>query len=388
MQSTNVTDDTRRLDSSIPLIPNPRQTTDYLTNPEDKDDEKINKQLFEIGMVARELFTDNSYSEVIISEAKEHDNSCADLVNFIGIAKSLKSNKHTNTFSNLEQLLGKINLTHKSINPQKSGEIETYIPAIFVVNVETADFSKLPIISPGTYVNSSLPGMEEYEDYVVAWYSDGMGGFNEILINEETAMSTTHPVFVIDNAEHGITKRPKSTLKLKYSTPIDLKNQETAWYSSYEYQINHRYERSGKSEFCITGAHITESGSVELICRKQDGTYHLWKRISRVHKDDIGQLLFRWEQFCSNNVTPLNSNYIFWNTYERDWAKSEKDLGTATENGTTIYLYGRRKYTSEWYAYHPDQFNNNAVDLNTIYNSWAKWYSNSKGKFRIWRIQP
>jgi len=384
LQTTTEPSGLNRVDKSIPHILNPYPTTDYLMNSSDADDEKINKQLFEIGMLARQLFVDNSYNEMIIAEAKKRQNSCTDLRQFISSAKS-KGN--SSVLSSIEQLMGQVDMTHRSTNPERNGETEQYIPAIFVVNAEIADLSKLPFISSGIYVNTELPGMQQYEDYIVVWYSDGSGGFNEILMSEETAMSTTHPIFIIDNAEEEMTTRQKT--EVKYEAPLEnTKNQLTAQYSSNEYQINNRYETTGNSDFSITGAQITESGSILLICRRDNGTYNTWKKVAGVSSSNIGVLLNHWEQFCDNNVIPFDSNFIFWNTFERDWAKSRKPLGSATRNGNTIYLDGKRKYSGDWYAYDPSQLANNPVDLNTIYGSWAKWHDNSKSRFRIWRVQP
>ncbi len=253
-------------------------------------------------------------------------------------------------------------------------------------NIENADYTKQPIFSSGTYVNNQLAGQEHYEDYIVAWFADSEGNFSEILLNEETTLTTTHPIFIIDNAEVEITHRPKSRVKVEQ--PKQLENMATSWYSSNEYQINHRYENSTHSEFCITSAQIDEKGLTYLIFRDFNGNDTEWRTLADVHKNDINKLLYRWFSFCRNDVLPFNQNFIFWNTYERDWAKSPKNLGYATKNGATIYLYGRRQYTSEWYAYNPAQLANNPVDLNTIYNSWAKWHDNSNGRLKIWRIQP
>lgn len=195
-------------------------------------------------------------------------------------------------------------------------------------------------------------------------------------------MSTTHPIFIIDNAEYDITHSPKSV----YDIPG--KNMETAWYSSYEFQINWRFETSPSSEFSISGAQITETGQVLLICKKDNGTYGTWKKMLDVHKNNIGQLQYHWEQICSNNVTPFNSNFVFWNTFEYDWDRSNKGLGVGARNGKTIYLSGKRKYAGDYYTYSPAQVNNNPLDLNYIYSNWAKWHDNSASRFRIWRIQP
>lgn len=376
----------KSMGSEIPIIANPRPISDYFANNEDADDEKIARQLYEIAIIARPLFKDNKYNEYIINNAKLRDNSCVDLRVFTSSTdlRNLATDKAA--FDNFKIRVNNADLTHRSLNLDENGKIENYIPAIFVANIENADYTKQPIFSSGTYVNNQLTGVEEYQDYIVVWFADENGEFKEILMSEETAMKTTHPIFIIDNAEEEITIRAKSTTK--YEIPEQTKNMETAWYSSYEHQINHRYDNTNNSEFCITGAQITENGNAWLICKKDNGTFDTWKKIAEIHKSKINQLLYHWEQFCSNNVTPFEQNFIFWNTYERDWAKSEKDLGSALRNSTTIYLNGRRQYTSEWYAYEPGQLTNNPVDLNTIYWSWAKWHDNTKGKFRIWRIQP
>lgn len=383
--ATNVSSE-KSLESGIPLISNPKPIANYFTNAQDADDERISRQLYEIALIARPLFKDNTFNQYIINNAMLRDNSCVDLRIFTALSELRNLTLDKTAFDSFKDKVNNTTLTHRSTNPDENGKIEEYIPAIFVANIKNADYTKQPFFSSGTYVNNQLSGAEAYQDYIVVWYADENGNFQEILMNEETAMKTTHPIFIIDNAEEAITHRPKSTTI--YQNPSGLKNTSTAWYSSYEYQINYRYDNTNHSEFCITGAHIGENGEQWLICKKDDGTYASWKKIAEVHKNNVGQLLNHWEQFCDGDLTPYETNYVFWNTYERDWAKSEKDLGQATRNSKTIILNGRRTYTSEWYSYDPSQLTNNPADINYIYWNWAKWHDNSKGKFRIWRIQP
>jgi hypothetical protein len=241
-----VTQTIYKLDETIPIIVNVGNTEEYLLNSDDADDEKINKNLYEISLVVRDFFRTNLLNDYVITQANKVANNSVALTDIVSYVK----NNHrglSDNIDNLENLISKVDLTHKSINPEKSGEIEDYVPAIFVVNAEIADFNKLPIISSGTYVT----GLEQYEEYIVAWYADENGNFNEFLINEETAMSTSHPVLIIDNADESLLKRAKE--KIKYQDPTQEKNQATAWYSSHEYQINYRYEENAtaKSEFCI-----------------------------------------------------------------------------------------------------------------------------------------
>lgn len=114
----------------------------------------------------------------------------------------------------------------------------------------------------------------------------------------------------------------------------------------------------------------------------------MWKEIKKVDKDDINVMLYHWEQVCDNEVTPFSTNFVYWNTYERDWAKSDKTLGDATKNGSTIHLSGKRKYTGDWFAFEPTDIKDNPIDLNYIYYNWAKWHDSDNSKVKIWRIQP
>ena len=61
-----------KVSDSINIIDNPQKISDYISNPEDPDDEKIHLQLLELGETAKELFKDNSYCKLIIDEAKNH----------------------------------------------------------------------------------------------------------------------------------------------------------------------------------------------------------------------------------------------------------------------------------------------------------------------------
>lgn len=364
---------------NIETVNNPISIEEYTLNSIDTDDENINKQLLEIAIATREYFKGNIQNEAIMSKANLSSNKCFNL-NELSSINSLKSaNKE---YLNLIAVISNASLKHRSTNPLKSGVVEEYVPAIHIVNLETADMNKQPLICPGFEVNSELEGLEDFEDYIVAWFYDENNNLNEILINEEMAMSTSHPVFVIDNAEEAEIYREQFT----YNSSAPLKSTMSGTeYHSYEFKINERYEGSGDSEFCITAAQIDENGDVKLILR--DNGYTSWKQISSVSKRNIGRLFSEWNQFCSDDVLPFESNFIFWNTYERDWYSSDKSLGQALRNNTTIYLSGKRKYSNEWYMYDPSELNNNPLDLNTIYYSWAKWHINTKTEFRIWRVE-
>jgi len=373
----------------VPYIVNPYDVSLYTKNEEDIDDEKINIQLLDIAIATRDFLKESPQTQTVLRKANTSANSSINLFDLV-IKEPLKSSSQSSTYSKLVSLLKNADLKHSSTNPLKSGVIEEYIPAIYVPNAGIADMNKQPIVGVGFEINTELPGMEEYEDNIVAWYYDENDKLNEILLNEETAIHTTNPVFIICNAEEEFTELNKSAVQYQSTLPetsILKSTNKSLEYHSCEYQINHRYENSGKSEFCICAAHIDENGTAHNTLIKDNGTYTSWKKIADVDKDDIGDLLSHWEQFISIDVTPHTTNYTFWNTFERDWYASAKNLGWATANGTTIYIGGNLKYSNEWYAYEPSEVHNNRVDYPTIYSYWAKWHDNSKGRFRIWRVE-
>ena len=120
-------------------------------------------------------------------------------------------------------------------------------------------------------------------------------------------------------------------------------NRTTTSFSSHEYKFIYEYESwaGGKSEFCIVAYRITLYGAVHWIYNSSG-----WKEIAKVKKADIGKSLTKWTNHCGNYTT-YGQNYVFWNTYERDWNRSKKLIGEPTANGTHIYMYGRKKYESE-----------------------------------------
>lgn len=371
------------------LTINPNPIFDYLCNKEDANDEKIRIQRYELGLIIRDLFVDNSYNEMIINNALNKENNTMSLQEFINENKAdnvIKEND-LEIFAKLQSSLNSIDFTHKSTNPLKKGEIEDYIPALFLINAENADFRMQPFISMGIEVNSELPGLADFDDFIVAWFADENGTFYELLLDEEFVMNTTHPVFTVDNAEYEMSQKPKT--KIGYAVDNNFeKNQQTATYSTYEYRINHRYENSGDSEFAITATRIDHNNVIHNVLKLSNGTFSLWRTIADVDRKDISKDLYRWVQFCDEAPIPFSTNFIFFNTYERDWFGSLKKLGMATRNGVTIHLSGNRTYTDDWYAFDPALLNDNPLDVSTVYYSWAKWYSNDKGHLRFWRIQP
>lgn len=254
---------------------------------------------------------------------------------------------------------------------------ESYIPAIFVPNADIADAGKQPIFSAD--IEADCSNDTDLEDCIIVWYFDN-GVRKQALLTEAQSLETTNPIFLLDNAEEGmfelkncIAPDPDGNLKA---------TETTTHFSSYEYRVNYNYEPwPGRTEFTIIACRISPTGGVYWIYNSGG-----WMEINKVQRSEIGHDLTKWV-LHSYNYTPYNTNYVYWNTFERDWNRSLKPLGTATENGTTIHLSGNMHHNGDWYGWDPANLQDYNTDCAYIYSNWAKMYENSKGKYKIWRVE-
>lgn len=238
--------------------------------------------------------------------------------------------------------------------------------------MDKADPTKQPIFSPNIEVDCTND--ETIEDNIAVWYYTPTGQIISGMLSEENSLLTTNPIFLLDNGE------PNPSPFMDVKAPSDLKSTLTSTsFHSNEFRINYSYDPSGRSEFTIVAYRISPEGEIHWIYSS-----NVWKKIAEVKRSDIGKDLSKWTLHCWN-YTPYGSNYVYWNTYERDWNRSNKDLGHATQNGATVYLVGRTKVSSHWYACAPGNLQNHYTNLNYIYNNWAQWYNDpDKSTFRIW----
>ncbi len=361
------------------IINNTISIEEFLANPDDPDDEKINKKLYEISLLARNLLKDKSFNKLIEEDVNVKDNKVFDLRE---LSLSFKSSDMV--YKDFERIIKDCELTHKSINSESKEENESYIPGIYVPNSRFADFNLTPIISPGIEINPDIKGMEEYEDYIIAWYWDKSGKLMEIMLNEEMVMNTKHPVFIIDNADEFLTN------SLKYQRIYDNKDVSTLksinsiqYFSSYEYQINVRHEGiGGESELWIDAFWVRDDGSYGWVKQSSGaGT-----KIADVSKNDIGTLLYKWVTFNSSGVNfePYSQTHVFFNLFERDWFSSLKLLGMITLDNENYYLTGNMSYDNDWYLYDPNGIIPESP-MASIYQNWACWFESDRCKYRLWR---
>ena len=265
-------------------------------------------------------------------------------------------------------------------------------PIINLINPDVADFSLPPIISPALEVEDDPD--QGINDCIVAWFEDELGSIHEIIISEQEALNSKWPVYVLST----IDKKDESKIvaglykneHLISNTSISAKKSTAAidYFDTYEYQINYRYESTGNSEFCIVTYRVEDTGTGWDTHWIYNDNNDDSKKIADVDADDIGDELHKWEFFI-DSYTPYDDNYIFFNTFERDWYSGPKNLGEIDypSGGLTLYIYGRMGSSTNWYTNDPSSYDwNDDVDEDYINTNWAQWYENYKGKIRIWRI--
>ena len=394
---------------NIPIVENNQEIEILLTNPEDKDDEKINNYLYELSLATRELTKDANFNNVIIEMARNSENQTANLLMLEEVSPEYYreiNSKLSEKGLSIQSIAG--NLTHKPVAPNpkypETAKIEKYVPAIFVPNLEIADAAKLPIISPNIEVDCRKD--ESIEDNIVAWYYTEDGDLMEIMLSEETSLITTNPLFLLDNSVTTLeVEQKKGPLLLDGPTETSKKDiakakksnsGTTLSFSSHELGITssaYDYESwsGGKSEFAINAYRIEPNGTVHWIY-DASGT----KVIRKISSSEMGSIVYKWSHHASDwqpysnpwtpNVTQNGVNMVFWNTFERDWNRSAKGLGTCTANGTTIYLAGKRKYDGEWYTWIPSTAQIHYTRFQWINSNWAHWNNSWKANFRLWKV--
>jgi len=378
---------------NIPTIAYNQDVENLLLNPDDRDDEKINNYLYQLSIATRDLIKDANFNRIIIEMALASPNQTANLLE-LEVEAPEYFNAINNRLSSKGLSLRALadGLTHAPVNPNpefpETAEIERYYPAIFIPNLDNVDNAKQPIISPNIEVDCRED--ESIEDNIIAWYFTKNGDLHEILLSEKTSLLTSNPLFLLDNASSKVKKNEVAIL------PPEEESKTTTSFSSHEYSIENGYGYEswlgGKSEFCVQAYRIAPNGVVHWIYNSSG-----WKEIAKVKRNDIGDLLYKWSHHASNwqpwsnpwtpNVIQYGVNMVYWNTYERDWNRSPKELGTCTANGATIYLSGKRKYTSEWYAWIPSTAHTHYTRFQWVYYNWAHWNSSWKSKFRLWRVE-
>ena len=232
------------------------------------------------------------------------------------------------------------------------------------INANNATLGGRSIIAPGFELHDDISSGES--DIIFGWLLD-KNTLSEINLSENDVNSTDTPVII-------------STLTMTNQIANDgvqeSANNERVL-RSQGYRISFRYERSNHSEFtCQAYRYDLTTSSWKWI----QNASSFWE-IASIHKSNVNTALSSLKAFCPEcNASNAASNRLIFNTYERDWYASKKELGNAVvAPGVTGYVGGRMKFSDEWYGFSP-----NAplpiINLVGIFNGTQSFrYSNWKG---------
>ncbi|MBA3900449.1 MAG: hypothetical protein H0X62_09615 [Bacteroidetes bacterium] len=363
---------------------------DIITHDE-VEETNINRLKFQLAEGLLEIICEEEIKNWMINELKERKNvergkkfiSFEELFNRypeikVNIESVIKTYNGENT--NFDWLTNQ--LVRRNIN---------YIPVIYIPNIEVASTFSLPLVSPGVEIEDVEINGEMIDDDLFSWQVVECGGLvSQIRLGESEAMAIQNPLFVIsldDNDSMGLSNI-ETTVSEGDEVPM-MSLMSTTSFSSNEYKINHRYDKSNNSEFTITGKRRTppdSQGFTVWVNIFTSGIYNdPYKVLASVHKNQVGTQLYKWMHFA-NNWLPYSTNLVYFNTYERDWFASPKKLGAHTPNNA-LWMEGQMTFADEWYMFDANSnFANNRVNFQSIFDTWANWYTNTKGNFTIWRV--
>ena len=379
-----------------------------MTNPNDSDDEKINNYLYQISLATRDLIKDQQFNQIIIDLAQDSETNVANLLDLESEAPAYYDSINNNLADSglsLEMIAN--DLTHEPVAPNPdypvTEEIEHYVPAIFVPNLENADPGLQPLISPNVVVDSRED--TTIEDNIITWFFENEQDeeVTEIMLSEQTALNTENPVFILDNASFNQQVEIDydfEPLNNEISDTIMDRSGEEMYFTYHNWSVNepYRYESffSGKTDFAAVATRIDPNGNEIKLYGSDE-----YKMIDKIPKYKLGHLVHsylfnpqiqhadNWEPY-SNPWTPgviqNNVNMVYWNTFERDWHSSKKILGVAIANGTGIALKGNMKYNSNWYAWIPSTVHVHYTRFEWMLdNHWGHWNDSWKSRMFLAR---
>ncbi|WP_438423462.1 hypothetical protein [Aquimarina macrocephali] len=349
---------------NIPIIKNNQDINRLMQNQEDKDEEKLNKYLYEIALATRDLIKDDNFNKTIIQMAKESKTETAYLLELEKVAPQyfeiINKNLKNNGLS-LQSIANDMTHTPISSNPEypETAEIEKYLPAIFIPNLNQIDPDKQPIISPN--IETDCTNNEQIEDFIVSWYFTNNGKLKEIILGEETSLKTSNPLFLVDHAS--VYDKNENVIQLGEENLIELPARKTIIrYDSHNIKIKngYRYENGwgNKSEYAIIGYHVENFPTYDLISGYS-------KDLAKVKPNQIGSTLYK-PSLHAYVWVPLATNKFYWNTYERDWNRSPRPLGYFNSPINSYVFNSKRRYYNDWYAWIPSTVN--------IHNTPFEWY--------------
>ncbi len=355
------------------LRANKTPLSQLVLNAKDKEDEFINKKNVELCNILKTLMIRKDINKFVVETAKKNDGN-------------VTYDQFFAQFPTIKPLFGntivgereKLSLKTNSGNPYDFIHNDiAYQALIYVPNHVNCNWTDKVILSPEIQIYEEIGEGDIY----FAWDLKDGQETKEIFINEKESKQTTVPV-VVTSLLHIDFLKPFQLKEHKagetYSFQMADKNKlqsranwdESVWVRRGNLLYN--YDGGTNSELYVTGAFI-----------QNDGQWGNWSR--------IGQECFYasdHEQTCNligtdkdnlyTNFNPNGNDPNFWtkqkyffNAWEYDWGSSNKSLGEASHAGRKAFFKGCRKFTEEWYIYHPGRVQTeiDALPMTFLFNN-------------------
>ncbi len=368
--------------------------TQIIENSQNEADEKIRRVQLIFGEAMAELFKNQGYVRMAVEDTKNSPLETADFNRLRNANHSFKND--------LDELLAK-HIQLSGFFDNKTEEEDPYAflvnqlvydtiyeAKIYIPNLATMDINLDAIISSGLDLEDGL----EYEDAIWAKEYDAYTQkLIDIILTEQQALSSQKPVLIFNNGENEDQYAGKQIFGEENAySEVSNKNEEALTYKQFAYNNvsikseSYHYDGCCKNEYACTALYVTNDNNQWGWIYSSGGD--LSKTVTRFTKSECnGQdKVASCEFFYDSSHFPHATGdcIVFFNTFERDWYYSPKDLGEYSHNGNaTVWLVGKRKYASEWYL---SANGNILVGVNMNIGSSSNIESD-KSKFRITRVQ-
>lgn len=342
----------------IPMIEINKSLDELMRNDEDADEQKLNYQLFELAEATKGLIQRIDFKQLVLtlamesklgtvyySEILEHSPELYSMINNVLAEKDLSIESITE------------NMTHRPLNPNpefpETAELERYEPAIYVPNFQIANIEATALISPNIEIEI------EDEDYIVAWFYKADGSIGQTVINEETALTTTNPIFILN---HNVLKSVHDEFvefaKVSGDRPMTTRsNAMNLVCDKLKIKAGYRHEQgSNRSEFCINAVVVPLSGSPYYSYYTTSNNNDNSLRVKKVTKSQVNSSAWVtinnfWHH---DDVKPSADNKVYWNSFERDWNRGPQSLGGGVTFNKVWVMAGRMRYVNDWYTFQPN----------------------------------
>lgn len=319
---------------------------DELSNSIDTEDEKINDDLFMLANAFSSFANDQQLMDIVYTKASaagcEGDVLYSSLIATDSRFKTyLNDYLYSNYFS--EQQTGYD--CYNAIEGDMIYKQRQYTPGITVINISTCDKSLLPIICIGSEINK--------DDAIIAYTINSNGSKSETTINESTALASSRPVIIINNAPT-VTETATATLATDVNTIYPAPQADTTYifitFGSVQIKAGYAYESPNSDSDLRDLVSLTEVNSTWCTTAPY-GSSKIGKRsimaVTRTQVDSSA-IINGTHPAVIDPIDTYQQNWdrMYVTLYEHDWYAIKKPISVCYTN---LVHAPRMKYQNEWY---------------------------------------